>query len=540
MQLRGYQKEAIDAVLTARRQGMRRLLLALPTGAGKTVIFAELIRRARSGVLVLAHRDELVAQAEAKIAAALEGSGRRVALEQGSRRAPPDADVMVASIRSLHPERLGRALAGRAIRLVVYDECHHAVADENLRLLRALGVFHEDWPGTLVGCTATTRRADGRALSEVFETIVYERSIRTMIDDGYLRPLRGVRIDTRWRIQATGFDVDDFEDALLDEQIDVQERNLLVARSIQELTRDRRTIAFCGSVKHAEHLSQALRELGVRSGVVCGAMPKPDRARTLRWFREGRLSVITNVGVLTEGFDDPGVSAIAMVRPTRSESLYLQCVGRGMRPSPDASDCLVLDFVDLSDLELVTAQSLDAGPKRDLEGNRAQATGLNMAQDVDPSFDEAPATLEEIQERLASFDPLTMVQSEEASAISPYAWISLGARGMVLHFLDRRGAFACFELRPGPRRGATVWLGDRSFGRFSTTQAAIEAVDHELARFGDPASAEASAAWRKAPITPALQRALDVLSPPRIARTIGEALAHLALAQGAPPSDHKR
>ena len=171
MQLRPYQREAIDAVLEARRRGVRRMLLALPTGAGKTVIFAELIRRARHPVLVLAHRDELLGQARDKIEAALRRNDtdrRSVAIERGVRRAARDAGVVVASIRSLHEARIGAALAGSDIRLVIYDECHHAVADANRRVLEQVGAFAPDWPGTLVGFTATTRRADGRGLGEVF------------------------------------------------------------------------------------------------------------------------------------------------------------------------------------------------------------------------------------------------------------------------------------------------------------------------------------------------------------------------------------
>lgn len=535
MELRPYQREAIEAVIAARRDGVRRMVLALPTGAGKTVIFAELIRRARHPVLVLAHRDELVVQARDKIEAALRrdrDDRRTVAIEQGTASAPRDAAVLVASIRSLHEGRIGRVLAGRDVRLVIYDECHHAVANDNKRVLEQIGVFADDWPGTLVGFTATTRRADGRGLDEVFERIVYHRSLRTMIDEGYLRPLRGLRIATGIDIGDVAMRGDDFDDVALGEAIDIEQRNLLVARSIQELARDRRTIAFCVGIAHAEHLCEALRRVGVAAGMVCGEMPKPARQRTLERFRQGSLRVITNVGVLTEGFDDPGVSAIAMVRPTRSESIYLQCVGRGMRLDEAAADCLVLDFVDLSALTIVTAPTLDAGPSRPYEEPEAAATGSGWRPREDHGdVDDAPATLGEIEARLAAFDPLTLAQRDEAAAISINAWISLGAHGMLLHFVAKAGDLRQFELRPEGRTGAGVWLGDRKLARFSTMQAAIEAVDLELGRHGDPASARADAPWRRAPIPPELRAELAVLVPPRVAHDIGTAIAHLALAR---------
>ncbi|MCA9700679.1 MAG: DEAD/DEAH box helicase, partial [Myxococcales bacterium] len=335
VQLRPYQIEAVEAVIAGRRRGLRRMLVALPTGAGKTVIFAELIRRARKQVLVLAHRDELLAQARDKIEAALRrvGDQRRVEIERGQTRASSAAKVVVASIRSLHEGRIGRVLAGRELGLVIYDECHHAVADANRAVLERIGVFEDDWPGTLVGFTATTRRADGRGLGEVFQEIVAQRSLEQMIGDGYLRPLRGLRVETKVSLDevplgGSGTEEGDFDEAALEAAVDVEGRNQLVARSILELCRDRRTIAFCVGVRHAEHLCAALNHIGVRAALVHGEMPKEARAKTLERFRQGKFRVLTNVGVLTEGFDDPGVSAVAMVRPTRSEALYLQCVGR--------------------------------------------------------------------------------------------------------------------------------------------------------------------------------------------------------------------
>jgi len=119
-----------------------------------------------------------------------------VAVERGAERAPREAKVLVCSIRSLHEERLARVIRGRDVGLIIYDECHHAAADDNLRVLRQLGAFDASWTGTLLGFTATTSRGDGKGLDEVFERIVFSRSLPEMIDDGYLVKLRGFRIDT--------------------------------------------------------------------------------------------------------------------------------------------------------------------------------------------------------------------------------------------------------------------------------------------------------------------------------------------------------
>jgi ATP-dependent helicase IRC3 len=504
--LRPYQRAAIEAVLVARRAGRRRLLVHLPTGAGKTVIFSHLAKLARRQVLVLAHREELLTQAREKLVRALDG-GAVVEIERGALRASAEAKVLVCSIRSLHEERLARVLRGRDVGLIVYDECHHAAAEDNLRVLRQLGVFEPAFDGTLLGFTATTARGDGHGLDEVFEEVVYTRALPELIDDGYLAPLRGFRISTTAdlrKLSPAGLDYDEEE---LAEAIDIEERNALVARSIQELARDRRTIAFCVTVNHARHLAHALNALGVPTGIVHGAMPGPARAQTLRDFRDRRTHVLTNVGVLTEGFDDPGVSCVAMARPTRSEGLYAQCVGRGTRLFPGKSDCLILDFVDLTTLSLCTLPSLFGTP-RDLDlrgGDANEARRVWQRIEFDrPGFElEAVAvTLAEIQDRAASFDPLTLRPDEDVRAISINAWFSLGRHGLGLHF--QRGPDRVNEVlvlrRPGRGKIWEVVMDDRPMMRFGRIEDAVDAVDFEIERMGRATalSAKHDAGWRRA------------------------------------------
>ncbi|HVK83711.1 MAG TPA: DEAD/DEAH box helicase [Kofleriaceae bacterium] len=506
-QLRAYQREAIDAVLAARRSGTRRMVVCLPTGAGKTVIFSHLARLATRQVLVLAHREELLAQAVDKLSRALEGT-RVVGLERGDARAPGDAKVLVASLRSLHPDRIGSVLAGRDLGLVIYDECHHAAADDNLRVLRTIGAFEPDWPGTLLGFTATTARGDGKGLDTVFERIVYSRTLPELIDEGFLAPLKGFRIATAADLTRLSSRGADFAEAELAEAVDIQERNALVARSIQELARDRRTIAFCVTVNHARNLSRALNHLGVPAGIVHGEMPASERARALAEFRDGRLHVLANVAVLTEGFDDPGVSCIAMARPTRSEGLYAQCVGRGTRLAEGKRDCLILDFVDVSELSLCTLPSLFGCPRDlDLRGDDASAAARTWHQlQLDyPALElEAGAlTLREIQDRAEAFDPLTLELHHEVRAISANAWFSLGRHGVGLHFAPAASRFSAVTVLARGARGKRweVAIDDHVMERFATLEEAVQAVDYEIDRRGRAASASArdDAPWRNAP-----------------------------------------
>ncbi|MBA2544024.1 MAG: DEAD/DEAH box helicase family protein [Deltaproteobacteria bacterium] len=511
-QLRAYQREAIDAVLGARRSGTRRMVVCLPTGAGKTVIFSHLARLATRQVLVLAHREELLAQAIDKLSRALEGT-RVVGLERGGSRAPADAKVLVASLRSLHPDRIGNVLAGRDLGLIIYDECHHAPAEDNLRVLRTIGVFEPDWPGTLLGFTATTQRGDGKGLDTVFERIVYSRTLPDLIGQGFLAPLKGFRIATAADLTQLSGDGADFAEAELAEAVDIQERNALVARSIQELARDRRTIAFCVTVAHAKNLSRALNHLGVPAGIVHGEMAAADRARALAEFRDGRIHVLANVAVLTEGFDDPGVSCIAMARPTRSEGLYAQCVGRGTRIAEGKRDCLILDFVDVSELSLCTLPSLFGCPRDlDLRGEDASDAARSWEQiQLDyPELElEAGAlTLREIQDRAEAFDPLTLELNRDVRAISGNAWFSLGRHGVGLHFARAPSTFSAVTVlsRPARSKRWEVMVDHQVMERFSTLEEAVQAVDYEIDRRGRAASTSArdDAPWRYAPPPPGL------------------------------------
>lgn len=519
--LRPYQRDAVEAVLSARREGLRRMLVCLPTGAGKTVVFAHLARLARRPVLVIAHREELLEQARARLVKAL-GDESVVAVEQGSRRADVNARVVVCSVRSLRTERLARLIAGRDAGLVIYDECHHAAADDNLRVLRELGCFDASWEGTLVGFTATTSRGDGRGLDDVFERIVYARTLPEMIADEYLVPLRGYRISTGADLSRLSGRGADFVVEELAEAVDIEERNALVARSIQELARDRRTIAFCVTVAHAQHLKRSLQALGVRAATVWGDMESDLRAKTLRDFAAGKVQVLTNVAVLTEGFDDPGVACVAMARPTRSEGLYAQCVGRGTRLHPDKRDCLVLDFVDASSLSLTTLPSLYGMPRDlDLEGREAgEARRIFDAIAFDrPGFEvEAGAiTLGEIQSRAEAFDPLTQEVDVEVTAISRNAWASLGRHGLALHFERAAGHISeALVLSRAPRgKRWEVTLDGAVMARFSKLEEAVEAVDYELSRRGRTveASARSTAPWRRAPIDRARAERLARVRP---------------------------
>jgi len=544
-QLRPYQEEAISAVLAAEDEGLQRVVVVLPTGAGKTVVFSSLIRILRRPTLVLAHRSELLDQAADKIRRVLGDDGPVVALEQAEQQAPAEASVVVASLRSLHAQRLQRLLDDRpgGFGLVIYDECHHAPADDNQRILRSLGCYDRGWGGLLVGVTATTGRGDRRGLEEVFEQIVYHQPLPDMIRQGYLVPLRGVRVTTEADLTSLTAPSGggDLPVDQLQEVVDIRGRNALVARTIQELCRDRLTLVFCVTVQHARNLARALRDIGVPTGLIHGELPAAERQEVLDGLRSGRLRAVTNVGVLTEGFDEPAISCVAMARPTRSESLYAQCVGRGTRLHPGKEDCLVIDFVDLSELSLVTLPSLFGLPSQlDLFGDDVLEAEERLGRMFEsfPTFELPPdaITLDEIEQRARHFDPLTLDVDPAIRAISGNAWTSLGRAGLVLHYLRRPAKLGEFLLldsgRPGKQR-YQVFADGQPVAHFAKLEPAVEAVDYEVAAKGPAAerSARPDAAWRGMPPSEAQQERLRQLSPPARVGSKGEAVQRLAYAK---------
>lgn len=337
--LRPYQREAVAAVREAYMAGHRSTLLVLPTGCGKTVVFAEVMRRTvargRRG-LILAHRTELLEQALAKLLAC----GVRAEIEQGDRRAGADAECVVASVQTLRGPRLER-WAPDSFDLVVIDEAHHAVAAGYAAILGRFATAR------VLGVTATPDRLDGQGMGRVFDSVAFTYGIRDAIRDRWLAPIRARRV------AVDGLDLagihtraGDFATNELAEVMANEAALHGVAVPLLEQAGDRRTIVFAVDVAHAKALAAVLSRYRPNvARAVDGSMSATERASILGDFAAGRFQMLVNVALLTEGYDCPPVSCIAMARPTKSRALYTQCVGRGTRLHPGKADCLVLDFV---------------------------------------------------------------------------------------------------------------------------------------------------------------------------------------------------
>jgi superfamily II DNA or RNA helicase len=341
---RPYQKEAVKAVLEARKRGVTRQLEVLPTGAGKTLVFGMLAREMNVPTIVLAHREELLNQARTKIRMVWPEAD--VGILQADRMDGLTSRVCVASVQTAITERRMRALKDRDFKLMVVDECHHATAESYYRLMEELGFMSGDPEKLLVGVTATGYRGDGVGLSAVFEEVVYERSITTMIRAGYLCDARGISVSTKSDLSSVHTRAGDFALNELSDIINIPARNELVAKGYLEHAPGRKAVVFCCDVKHSRDMADAFRSEGIGAEAVYGDMDRDDRARILSEFDSGPLNVVTNCNVLTEGWDAPNTSAIMLARPTKSAVLYTQMVGRGLRTAPMKQDCVVIDFVD--------------------------------------------------------------------------------------------------------------------------------------------------------------------------------------------------
>jgi superfamily II DNA or RNA helicase len=340
--LRDFQKAACAAVANAWATGIRRVLLAMPTGSGKTVIGSHVLAHRPGRSLTLVHREELVPQTLDKL--------RRVGgfpdFELGVVKAERDdvsARHVVASIQTLqHRRRLERL--GVEFATLWIDEAHHAVADSYVQVLDWLGCFDGCGP-VVLGTTATPDRLDGVGLDRVFQTIAYEVGLLDMIRRGYLTDIRALRVTLDLDLDAVHRRGGDFVESELADALEGAGAPRHAAAAYAEHARDRKGVLFAASVKLAHETSAALNAVGIASEALDGTTPLELRRAILHLLRTGDTRVVANCQVLTEGFDEPSINAIALARPTQSRALYQQMIGRGLRPYPGKGDCLVIDLI---------------------------------------------------------------------------------------------------------------------------------------------------------------------------------------------------
>jgi superfamily II DNA or RNA helicase len=348
IELRPYQCEALTAIEAAVLRGVKRQVVSLPTGSGKTVIFAHLIVQMHTRTLILVHRDELIRQTLDKLKMVAQGT----ALDIGIIKAERDqhaGDVVVASVQTLQREARLQRLA-EAFGLIVVDECHHALPDNSYgRILTHVGADQEDGPLT-VGYTATPFRPNNDPIITAgdtpgcFDEVVYTLPLMGLITQGYLSPivakgifLEGLNLDAV-RTRHGDYVETDLAEALM--AADAPEH---LVRGYKELAPGRRALLFCPTVGMAYAVEQAFRRAGLTAVSVVGETPLEARQMIYRQVRAGHIHALVTCAVLTEGFDEPSIDCVMLARPTKSKVLFYQCIGRGLRLWPTKEDCLLID-----------------------------------------------------------------------------------------------------------------------------------------------------------------------------------------------------
>lgn len=431
--LRWYQREACESILRGFDE-YRSQLAVLATGLGKTQLFCALARQWQGKVLILAHRDELVEQARARLE---QMTGETVDVEQAGRRAATYTRLVVASVDTIkQPARLER-FAKDHFGLVIADEAHHYTSVTYRRPI-------DHFTGAkILGVTATPDRSDEKALGKVFENVAFCFDISQGIEQGYLVPLRGTQVELG-EIQLDGVDTvaGDFAKGQLDE---VMLRAVEgICKKTLELEPNRQAVCFFPGVKSAEYATERFNAMKPFSaGFISGETLPHDRKRIVAEFREGKLQFLCNCMVATEGFDAPAASCIVQARPTKSRGLYAQMVGRGTRvlgglvegiPGREGSeerraliassrkrDCMILDFVgNASKHALVTPEDLLGGDYSDDEIELAKKKA-KQDKGADPQRMLAEAR-KELQRIAAAINSRVQAQ---ARSFNPFAVLDL-------------------------------------------------------------------------------------------------------------------
>jgi superfamily II DNA or RNA helicase len=450
IKLRPYQETARKAVEAEWAAGRKRTLLVLPTGCGKTIVFARVaedVVREGGQVLILAHRGELLDQASDKVR---KSTGLECGVEKADSTAVDDYyPVTVGSVQTLMREKRITQYPPDYFSAIVVDEAHHVLSNSYQR------VFDYFSDANVLGVTATPDRGDMRNLGQFFNSLAYEYKLPQAIREGYLSPIKAVTIPLKLDLGSVGISQGDFKAGDLG---DALEPYLEQIAAEMEAYRDRKTVVFLPLVKTSQKFRDILINHGFRAAEVNGN--SDDRRDILDAFDRGEYDVLCNSMLLTEGWDCPSVDCVVVLRPTKVRSLYCQMVGRGTRLHPGKDHLLLLDFLwNTERHELCHPAALiceDAEVAKKMTDNAADNAGMVMdiedaekkaAEDVVAQREAAlAAKLAEMRKRKrALVDPLQFemsIQAEDLSSYKPtFGWEMLAPTEAQRKSLEKYGIF---------------------------------------------------------------------------------------------------
>ena len=451
MELRPYQSEAKESIFKQWTEGVKKTLLVLPTGCGKTIVFAkvteECVRQGKR-VLIMAHRGELLEQASDKIGKA---TGLGCALEKAQSTCIGSwFRIVVGSVQTLQNVKRLKQFPQNYFDTIIIDEAHHCLSDSYQRVLKYFS------NADVLGVTATPDRGDMRNLGQYFESLAYEYTLPQAIKQGYLSPIKAMTIPLNIDLSGVSMQSGDFKASDIDTALDPYLFG--IAEEMKKYCMDRKTVVFLPLVKTSQKFVEILNATGFSAAEVNGN--SADRAEILEDFDKGKYNVLCNSMLLTEGWDCPSVNCVIVLRPTKVRGLYCQMVGRGTRLSPGKTELLLLDFLWHTERhELCHPASLiceNEEVAKQMTENMEKNTGCPIdieeaaetaAEDVVAKREESLAKeLETLKKRKRKLvDPLQFemsIQAEDLSSYVPaFGWECAPASKKQIQALEKFGIF---------------------------------------------------------------------------------------------------
>lgn len=563
LEYRQYMEDARQAVAEAYSKNVRQQLVVMATGTGKTVLFSLLIKDLKKElpagkVLVFAHREELVNQAIETIKWL--NPELKVGKEMASDYADDNCDVVVSCVASIGRNGSTRLARFGSFSMVVCDEAHHSIAQSYLNVFDTTEVLRSDNRALLIGFTATPKRKnrvrskknevlltdeDLISLRSVYEKITFSYPIRQAIKDGWLVPLRGYRVSSDVNLNNIKTTAGDFQQDELQDTVNIETRNQLALDSWLKYGENRQTVIFTTGINHAQDMAKVFRDAGVKAEAVWGT--DPNRATKLHNHKNKHTTVLINVDVLTEGYDDWRVSCIVDAAPTQSSTKYTQRVGRGTRLQEGSGnllkalaagyalekrDCIVIDVVDnYAKNSLVTLPSLvGLSPNFNLHGGSA----TKAAEEIEKLQEKFPGVsfthledLDKVQAYVESIDLFADPAVEEVGDLSNLMWMPLQDGSYVLSIPESKYVqsigYKAYQhekwyIKPNELGEYEVWIKDRNnnkqVGEYSTLEKAFSESDDAVRRFRTDRikPLQRIAEWHNYPATPQAKQYLSRLS----------------------------
>ena len=522
MSLRDYQQECLDEIRSSWAAGIENQLVALPTGSGKTVLFANLPEHLKLSVpdqmLVLVHRDKLVQQNADKLRKY--NPHLTVEIKAGDRRADPNADVIVGSIQTFQHAKRRERFNPAIVKVVIVDEAHHCPSPSYLKVLEYFGVYkgaaNRASNKLLVGLTATPRRGDKIGLEKVFDKIVFARSIREMVEANWLVEPTGYHVSTLTDISDVGTKGGDFKEGELANAVNTFERNRLVVQEYQKLAAGMTFAAFTVTIQHSKDLADVFRSYGISCEAISGETPDREREVLYRKHESGELLGLSSCQVLSEGWDSPRCTVGLGTRPTKSPTLFIQQLGRQLRPYPAPEDAasytgdfikkfaIWIDFCDNTGRHSIVTLPTLFGLRADfdLAGKSATRTAKQLEDLLrrTPGLNiDSYTSLRDIEALVKKVDLLGPIQiPAEVQRMSKFGWVKDGIAGYRLSLTDRtfyinQDVLGQWEVQENIEGHAKILFAGKQPEAFTVADAAIPRDQIGLVL--------ASAKWNKEPPT---------------------------------------